>query len=111
MPSLGDSYPALVAALADRYGRREPAAGEEGLPAIVAAFLGRSLGAERVEAVLAGLRDAGLLEPRALAEADRAELAEAIRSAGGRLDGKALGPLQRLARWVADRGDLAGAAT
>ena len=110
MPALGDSYPALVAALAERYGRPEPAIGDGGLPAILGAFLGRTLGPERVEAVLEGLREAGLLEPSALADADRAELDEAIGSSGG-LGAKALGPLQRLARWVAGRGDLAGAAT
>jgi endonuclease III related protein len=105
--SLVASYPALVEALADRYGRPEPVAiGEGWFPAILAAFLGRSLGDAKVEATLAALREAGLIDAEALAEADPSEVAAALRPAGGALATRALRPLQRLARWAAGRDAL-----
>jgi endonuclease-3 related protein len=105
MPSLADSYPGLVEALTERYGSPAPEADEpDPFAAVLAAFLARSIEPRKARAALAGLRDAGLLDPEALAEADPAEVAEAIKGAGVRLAPKGLRPLQRLARWAADRG-------
>ncbi|HEX8202136.1 MAG TPA: endonuclease III [Isosphaeraceae bacterium] len=105
MPSLDESFPALLTALASRYGR--PAAmPREGFAATVAAWLDRAVEGRRVAAVLEGLRDAGLLEPDDLAGADPLEVAEALRGAGVSAPAKLVGPLQRLARWASDRGSV-----
>jgi endonuclease-3 related protein len=105
MPTLDESFPALLAALAERYGRPAPAAGSgDVFEAVVAAWLTRAIESRRVVPALEGLRDAGLLEPDALGEADPLEVADAFRARGVSAPAKVVGPLQRLAGWVAGRG-------
>jgi endonuclease-3 related protein len=105
MPTLDESFPALLAALDGRPGRPASVAeSRDGFEAIVAAWLERAVESRRVVPVLEGLRDAGLLEPGALGEADPLEIADAVRTRGVPAAAKVVGPLQRLARWVAGRG-------
>jgi endonuclease-3 related protein len=103
MPSPDDSFPAMLAALTGRYGRLEsPGAGLEPFEALVATLLDRALDATRTAHALEALRDSGLLDPQALAESDPAEAAEALRSAGLKVQDKALGPVRRVARWLVE---------
>lgn len=103
MPALDESYPAFRDALADRYGRPEsPAAGLDPFLALVTIVLDRVLDPKKRDAVVTVLRDEGLLEPQALAEADPVEAEEALRSAGLTVNRTALAPLRRLARWLVD---------
>jgi endonuclease III related protein len=105
MPPLDESFPALLAALDERYGRPASTAGSrDGFEAIVAAWLERAVESRRVVPVLEGLRDAGLLASDALGEADPLEVTDAVRARGVSAPAKVVGPLQRLARWVAGRG-------
>ncbi|MBX6311544.1 MAG: endonuclease III [Isosphaeraceae bacterium] len=105
MPTLGESLPAILAALADRYGRPSTVPlPEDRFAAILAAYLGRTLEPRKVQAALVALQEAGLLDPAALAAADLAEVADATKSAKVPLSPRVLKPLGRLARWVADRG-------
>lgn len=113
MPSLPDAYPALTEALAGQYGRPSGAtAGGGAFERIVAAVLGAS-----GPALAAALREEGLLEPAALAEADPAEIEQAMAGRGkGRPGAPAIGLLRKLARWVVehhggDPGELDAAAT
>lgn len=105
MPSLTDALDAITAALTARYGRPDPfAPGRDAFESLTAALLDRGLGLDpprRARAVEA-LRDAGLLDPQALAEADPAETGEALRSAGLKVQDRALVPLKRLARWLVE---------
>jgi endonuclease-3 related protein len=105
MPSLDDSLPGLIDALTGRYGLQEPRAGGAALDpfeSLVATLLDRALDAPKRNRALAALRDAGLLDPQALAESDPAESAEALRSAGLNVAEKALVPLRRVARWLVE---------
>ena len=104
MPALDESFPAIRDALADRYGHPEPpAAGLDPFEALVATVLDRALEPAKRDAVVAALRDEGLLDPQALAEADPVEVEDALRSAGLSVSRAALAPLRRLARWLVDR--------
>ena len=71
---------------------------------MTAVLLGRSLEPRKVEAAREALRDAGMLDPEALAEADPTEIVDAIRFSGAKLTPKGLAPLKKIARWLADRG-------
>jgi endonuclease-3 related protein len=107
MPSPDDSLPALFEALTGRYGRPEPpwgtgAGGRDPFEGLVAELLARALDARKCDRALAALRDAGLLDPQTLAEADPAETADALRSAGLRVADKALAPVRRVARWLVE---------
>src|SRR4051812_7657219 len=98
MPTLAESYPAMAATLAERYGQGTSAPEESGtFRAVLAAHLGRTLGPEKVGKALEALLEAGLAAPDELAGADLAEVAEAIRRAGVNLPPRGLRPLQRLA--------------
>ena len=104
MPTLDESFLEVVATLAGRYGRPAPVA--EGLDlfeALVAVALARSVPPKKLAAALDGLREAGLVESRTLAEADPADLSEALRAAKVSLPARSLGPLRRLARWLVER--------
>jgi endonuclease-3 related protein len=105
MPALDESFPAMREALADRYGRPRPPAEtgpREPFEAVVATVLDRALDARKREAAIAALRDEGLLDPQAMAEADPDELDNALRSAGVSVARGGLAPLRRLARWLVD---------
>ena len=106
MPSLGASHAAIVAALARHYGPPAPlgvAAGLDPFPALVTVLLGRATDPRKAGRACAALADAGLLDPRVLAEADRAEVDDALKSSGITVPARALAPMQRLARWFVER--------
>src|SRR5262249_24760118 len=114
MRGLTESFGALLEALPERAGGVLPPGDRsigELFEASVAAFLGRSLEPERVQAILEGLRSAGLLEPTSLAEADVSEIDEALRPIRVILSAKLRRPLQRLARWFAGRESAGDAST
>ena len=105
MPTLDESAPGVLAALAAHYGR-PPAdlpTGTARFEPIVAALLARSVDARKAATATEALRDAGLLEPGALAEADPQTVAGILKAAGVPSTPKALGPLVRMARWIAER--------
>src|SRR5437764_13034179 len=108
MSGLDESFAAIVAALAGHYGPPTPvgaAAGLEAFPALVAVLLARAADPHKAARGLDALADAGLLDPQALAAADVAEIADALKSgAGGNtMPARALAPIQRLARWIVER--------
>ena len=106
MPSSRDSYPDVRAALADRYGDPPPLpiVPDDPFAALLGTLLGRSFDPSKVSRALDAFRDAGLIDPGALSEADPSEVVEALREAGAKLTPKALAPLSKLAKWAADRG-------
>jgi endonuclease-3 related protein len=104
MSSLDDALPAILEALTGRYGRPEVrTSGGDTFEAIVSTLLDRAFDPPKRARAIDALRDAGLLEPQALAEADPDEAAEALRSVGLKVQDKALGPLRRVARWLVER--------
>ena len=105
MPTLEVSFAGMVAALVDRYGRpgeSRPGIGDDPFEAILRAALSRTVEDRKVVAALAALREAGLLEPGPLAEAEPTEIVEAIRLAGVALPPPALKGIRKLAGWIAD---------
>lgn len=105
--SLVESYPELVTALTEFYGLPDQGSVvDDRFDAILIASLNRSLAPAQAGAVLLGLRDAGLSDPDSLASAEPSSLAEIARRSGiARATAtKTFGLLQRLARWVVDRG-------
>ncbi len=106
MPSFGASYAAIATALAEHYGAPAPmgiAAGLEPFPALVTVLLARATDPLKAARGCDALADAGLLDPRSLAECDRAELDDALKSSGIRVPARALAPIQRVARWFLER--------
>ncbi|HWE40042.1 MAG TPA: endonuclease III [Isosphaeraceae bacterium] len=102
MPSFAESLPAMVAALEDRYGRAGTSTGGPiGFTRVAAALL-RGVESSKRDRLIEALRDAGLLDPSALAEADPAEVAEVARQARVTVGTKTLAGLRRVARWMAD---------
>ena len=90
-------------ALTDRYGRPTPTAeGLDPFEALVAVLLDRAFDARKRDAALDALRDDGLLTPQALAEADPAELDEALRAIGVPVAQHGFAPVRRLARWLVE---------
>lgn len=106
MPSLDLSYPAIRMALAGHYGAEanDELLGAEPFTAILRVILGRSLDPRKVDLSLGALREAGLLDPSAMAAADVAEIVETLRASGAKLTPRAVASLQKIARWAADRG-------
>jgi endonuclease III related protein len=103
MASPDESFPAIHEALAGRYGRPLALApGLEPFETIVATVLDRALDLKKRNAVLAALREEGLLDPQALAESHPAELDDALRSERLAVSRAALAPLHRLARWLVE---------
>ncbi len=112
MPRLGESRQALLEVLDRRQGSL-PRPGGEPIPAVEApgpfeTIVRVALGLIAEPRVAAGafdaLRDAGLIEPDALAGADPLEIDDIFKQARVRLASKALNPLRKIARWAADRG-------
>ncbi len=104
MPSLDESFPAILDVLLDQYGRPgAPFAALEPFEAMLAAVLDRVHAPEKRDKILAALREEGLLDPRALAESNAEELAEVLRAARLSVPATATRPLQSLARWLVDR--------
>jgi endonuclease-3 related protein len=104
MPSLDESYPSMVLALAACYGQPQsiPQA-RSTFEASLAVTLSRASESPRVERVIEALGRAGLLEPEALAAADRHEVLDVLGEASVRLPAKSIPVLQRLARLFASR--------
>lgn len=104
MPSLDESFPAILDALIDLYGRPgSPFAALEPFEALLAAVLDRTQPPEKRDKILSTLREEGLLDPQTLAESDLEELTEVLRAARLSLPATALRPLKSLARWLVDR--------
>jgi endonuclease-3 related protein len=104
MPSLDASFPGLITALTEHYGRiEEVRAGFDAFEAMVATVLNGVTDLKKSASARAAWREDGLLEPIALAEADLAELTESLRAAGVAIPEKSLAPIRKLARWVVDR--------
>jgi len=100
MASLAESYPSLLAALADHYGQPQFAPkGRSALEAVLAAALARPADPARAEAALKALDLSGLLEPRTLAGIEPSELLDSLRDAGLSLPARSATLLVRLARW------------
>lgn len=104
MPAPAESAPEILQALADHYGRpsAHPAEAVGSLGAVLSAHLARSLDARKVDAAIDALREANLLTPEALAEADVAEVVGLLGSAGVKVTPKLVAPLPRLARWFVE---------
>jgi endonuclease III related protein len=105
LPRLGDSRLALFEALAERYGSLpSPGGGPKAGPfaAVVAVALGLMTDPRTASAALESLRDAGLLEPDALATVNPLELDDLFKQTRVRLASKALRPLQKIARWFSE---------
>jgi endonuclease-3 related protein len=111
VPRLGESRLTLLESLAERYGPLpHPGGGlasvdgsNNPFEAIVAVALGLLAEPRVASAAFQSLRDAGLIEPEALASADPLELDDVFKQARVRLAAKSLKPLQRIARWASER--------
>ena len=103
MPSFTESIPTMTTALADRFGEGRPAGDDPGtFAAIATAFLSRDGDERAVRSAIDALRDAGLIDPRRLAEADPVAVEESWRSSGARTLVKSARGLRRLAEWVVE---------
>lgn len=103
MTSPDESFPLIHDALVERYGLPEPTtAGLDPFEAMVATLLDRALAPNKRDAALAALRDEGLLDPQALAEADPVEAEDALKAAGVSVARAGLAPLRRLSRWLVE---------
>lgn len=102
MPTLDESFPALLAALIERYGRPADSSSDAPFLAVAAAALAGDVAPSVVDKSRDVLADHDLLAPRALAETDAITLTEAFREGGLSLPRKAVGALLRLARWLAE---------
>lgn len=110
MPSLDESYPDLVAALAAP-GQSPSAASDtgHGWEAVVRAVLARRPAGRRADRVMDVLAEAGWVEPAVLADASPAEVRDALEHAGIAIPPRQAAILQRLARWFVDAFPDAGA--
>ncbi len=109
MPRLDECRPRILETLLPAAGPNlAPGVGPTGVPdpfgAVASAALALVAEPRIASAALEALRGAGLLEAGALAEVDPLELDELFRSEKIRLSARSLRPLQRIARWAADRG-------
>ena len=103
MPRLDDAASDVLDALTARYGRARPSAWDlDPFEALAATAFDLALDAPKRSAAVEALREAGLLDPSALAESDPSEAAEVLRSAGVKSPEKALLTLRRLAAWVVE---------
>lgn len=108
MPTLAQSYPGMIVALAERYGYGEPgpAAGEANpFAAMIAVALAEMIDARHAKLAVEALGEEDLLEPEALAAADSFELTEITKQARAALSPKAVRTLQTLARWLVKEHD------
>ncbi len=113
MPSLGDSFPAMLDALSQGLGPALPplSTDETGISfsLLVASLLSRTYAPRQVRTTLEALDSAGLLNPDPLAKVDLSELVAATQSLPSpdkSLSAKTLRPLHLLARWVVESGGL-----
>jgi endonuclease III related protein len=104
MPSLDESFPAILDVLLDQYGRPGgPFAALEPFEAMLAAVLDRVHAPEKRDKILAAFREEGLLDPQAFAEANHEELQEVLRAAHLSLPPAALRLFKSLPRWLIER--------
>ena len=103
MPRLTDVFDRLTEALGAE-GDEPPVPVGDPFERLIAVFLESAVDAARARSIRDNLRDAGLLEPDALASADPAELADVTRQGRKTLPPRSQATLQRLARWYHDRG-------
>lgn len=111
MPALGDSFPAIVQALGERYGRpsvEAPGAADSPFRSILAVALERITDPRKVAAALERLSDLDLLEPESLAAAHPLEIADPLRESGIASPSKAAASLRRLAQWLVEHHAGAG---
>ena len=107
MPRLDTSRESLVAALTEHYGSgRETGERTDRFASVIAASMQSTVNPRKLDPMLEALRDAGLLEPRALANASLSELTTTVAPAVGPVSDKTLGTLVKVARWVESRGAL-----
>jgi endonuclease III related protein len=100
MASLAESYPTVLAALANHYGQPLSAPkGRSAFEAVLASALSRSSDPARAEATLEALDRSGLLEPMTLAGIEPSELLDSLRDAFLSLPARSATLLVRLARW------------
>ena len=115
MPGFGASFDEVWAALAKHYGLPAPvgpAAGLDPLPALVTVLLARATDPRKAARARDALADAGLLDAKALAEVEHAEIDDALKSSGITVPARVLAPISRLARWILEHDrDLAGSGT
>jgi endonuclease-3 related protein len=104
MPSLYEVFPRVVVALKERYGG-PPDVPKSGGPeaTVIAAVIEHFFSPRHVDPALKALRDAGLADPKALAEADPVEVAEVFKTAGISTTLKVVRLIRSLGGWVADR--------
>lgn len=100
MSTFDESFPALVTALTERYGRPAGLAPAEPFLAVAAAVLAGDERPARVIAARIALGDAGVLDPEDLAKTDPVDVAEVFGQSALPLPRKAIGTLQRLAHWL-----------
>jgi endonuclease III related protein len=104
MPTLDHAFEAVRTALILQFGvARNDFEGLAPFDAMVASVLDRALDGARWRAALNGLGDDGLLAPERLAEAELAEIADALREKSVAATVKTVAPLKHLARWVVDQ--------
>ncbi len=106
MPSLDSVFPEVLETLTNHFGpnlRQRAAIGT--FEVIVATTLSRTVDPRKVQPILDGLRDHGVLEPESLADADRADLAVVFRQVRVAPTPRLLALLGRLALWYAERAE------
>ena len=101
MPTLNESFEPMYSALVSAFGSAP--ADFEGLDpfeSLVAVLLSRGLAESTWRPVLDGLREADLLTPQGLAEAEIIELGDAVRQKGRSISPETIAPLRHFARWL-----------
>jgi endonuclease-3 related protein len=102
MPSLHESFPALLEALVDYSAAGLGLDRLAPFDTLLAILLDKILDPRKAIVGLEALREEGLSTPRNLAASDPAELVEVLRSAGVSASEKSLRTLHRVARWLND---------
>lgn len=102
MSTLDESFPALQAALIERYGHPAGLPPAEPLLASAAALLMGDPSASEVARARTALVEADLLDPETLVSADLVVAEDHLRENGFPLPRKAIAGLQRLARWLVE---------
>jgi endonuclease III related protein len=109
LPRLDECRASLLDELLERYGPLpEPGGGpvdtSNPFESLIRAGLGLVADSRIASAALEALREAGLLEAQALSSVDPTEIDDLFQASRIRLAARALRPLQRVARWVAEHG-------
>ncbi len=100
MASLAESYPTMLAALAEHYGQPQAATPvRSAFEGVIVAALTRSGKSRTCRGGPQGPRQVGLLDPSALAEVERVEALDLLSESGHDPSGWSIGLLVVLARW------------